>query len=107
MKIWGDKMTKDEARKALLETLEEYCHDKGYNFQVFVGMADWVYTLYSKKKAMTNADKIRAMSDEELADWMYDYCACPGCPAQDICMKGYTGEIDCTSIIRKWLMQEA
>ena len=34
-----DKMTKDEARKELLETLEEYCHDKGYNLQVFAGKA--------------------------------------------------------------------
>jgi hypothetical protein len=57
-------MTKDEARKELLETLEEYCHDKGYNLQVFAGMADWVYTLYPKEKAMTNADKIRGMTDQ-------------------------------------------
>ena len=99
-------MTKDEARKELLETLEEYCHDKGYNLQVFAGMADWVYTLYPKEKAMTNADKIRAMSDDELADWINNYCACPGCPAQDTCMKGHTGEINCISVIRIWLKQE-
>ena len=49
-------MTKDEARKELLETLEKYCHDKGYNLQVFAGMSDWVYTLYPLQKQMTKVE---------------------------------------------------
>ena len=63
-------MTKDEARKELLETLEEYCHDKGYNLQVFAGMSDWVYTLYPLQKTMTNGDWLRAQDDETMADFI-------------------------------------
>jgi hypothetical protein len=70
VKIWGDKMTKDEARKELLETLEEYCHSKGYNLQTFAGLSALVYTLYPLQKTMTNADKIRSMDDEKLADFI-------------------------------------
>ena len=62
-------MTKDEARKELLETLEEYCHDKGYGLQVFAGLSDLVYTLYPLQKEMTNGDKIRSMDDEKLVDF--------------------------------------
>ena len=41
-------MKTDELKMAkfLLKKVDkEYCHDKGYNLQVFAGMADWVYTL--------------------------------------------------------------
>lgn len=55
---------------------------------------------------MTNAEYIRKMTDEKLADWINNYCHCPGCPAQDTCMKGYIGKIDCIGVIRIWLMQE-
>lgn len=30
---------------------------------------------------MTNADKIRAMTDEELADWLCDHTDCYNCEA--------------------------
>lgn len=96
-------MTKDEARKELLETLEEYCHDKGYNLQVFAGMSDWVYTLYPKKKAMTNADKIRSMTDKELADWIAEIIDCWHCPVYDKCCQPKC----CNEIIKDWLQQEA
>lgn len=109
MKIWGDKMTKDEARKELLEILEEYCRDKGYNLQVFAGMADWVYTLYPKKKTMSNADKIRGMTDEELADWIMRYVEpCALCAyhksAGDCSPPPQNG--DCESGRLEWLKQE-
>ena len=50
---------------------------------------------------MTNADKLRSMTDEELAEWL-DECA--GC---SICKKYPTQcDIDCYSGHLEWLKQE-
>jgi len=98
-------MTKDEARKELLETLEEYCHDKGYNLQVFAGMANWVYTLYPKKKAMTNGDWVRSLDDDALAKWLdiFDMDICENCPLGD---NAYCEEELCGEQWQKWVKQE-
>ena len=98
-------MTKDEARKELLETLEEYCHDKGYNLQVFAGMANWVYTLYPKKKAMTNGDWVRSLDDDALAKWLdiFDMDICENCQK---CDDDYCEEELCGEQWRKWVKQE-
>ena len=44
---------------------EAKCYNCGYYFAF--GELD----LYEDKKPVTNADRIRAMSDEELADWVW------------------------------------
>lgn len=55
---------------------------------------------------MTNADRIRAMTDEELTAFLCDlrtngtYDGCDNCPAYDFCEHGHTGFID-------WLRKEA
>ncbi len=53
---------------------------------------------------MTNADRIRAMSDEELAKWicsiMTAECCDQRCPARDICNLGDNGLV-------KWMKQPA
>ena len=53
-----------------------------------------------KYKRMTQADRIRAMSDEELADFMYakdiPWCDDSECTTETLCK-------DC---FRKWLQQE-
>ena len=58
-------------------------------------------------KAQTNADRIRAMSDEELAVWLCDlfsvdtcYTHCPGC---DSC----TDAGGLSNGLKKWLLQPA
>ena len=42
-----------------------------------------------KKKPMTNADRIRGMTDEELAEWIKlmvcKYRSCGNCPMSDWC----------------------
>lgn len=49
---------------------------------------------------VTNADRIRAMSDEELAAFLCgtrsddSYDGCAGCAAEDYCYAGHTGMID-------------
>ena len=52
----------------------------------------------------TNADRIRAMSDEELVEWMCSLmtaeCCDQRCPARDICNLGDNGLV-------KWMKQPA
>ena len=50
------------------------------------------------KRQMTNADRIRAMSDEELAEFL-SCCGCP-CPARDC-------HASCKDCILDWLKQPA
>jgi hypothetical protein len=57
---------------------------------------------------MTNADKIRAMTDEELAIWISHISACTWCPAKNIktsspCKGLYFG---CKGNWFNWLKQE-
>lgn len=48
---------------------------------------------------MTNANRIREMSDEELAEFLckfrnFNSGECAGCPAEDFCYAGHTGTLD-------------
>lgn len=59
------------------------------------------------KPPVTNADRIRAMSDEKLAKFLCDLRSrdsaehpCNGCKAEPYCRPGHTGMID-------WLQQPA
>jgi hypothetical protein len=97
-------MTKEEARKELLETLEEYCHDKDYNLQVFAGMANWVYTLYPLQKTITNREKtinnISALNDDDFTKLFCEMSNCTSCPGKPL------GE-ECHERLMEWLKQEA
>lgn len=65
---------------------------------------DFARRLIDHEKPQTNADRIRAMSDEELAKWLCDIstaeCCDRSCPARDMCDIGDNGMI-------KWLKQPA
>lgn len=54
-------------------------------------------------KPKTNADKIRAMTDEELMTWIMEMQACPYELYQDCQHPNY----DCETCIKDWLRQEA
>ena len=54
---------------------------------------------------MTNADKIRAMSDEELASYM-TWTSCVYCKARGFCQK-VKSDRWCKDIILEWLKKEA
>lgn len=56
------------------------------------------------RKVSTNADKIRSMSDEELAEWINSKDACEQCAYTPggLCMRK-----SCTNGILKWLQSEA
>lgn len=51
-----------------------------------------------EQKPMTNADHIRAMSDEELGNWLCSVftveCCDRSCPGREICKPGHKGIID-------------
>ena len=62
---------------------------------------------YCEKKALSNADRIRQMTDEELAEWLNGICnrcisdsGCTGCPIYDGCAADVGWQ-------EKWLKQEA
>lgn len=56
---------------------------------------------------MTNADKIRAMTDEELAEWVRRYgdCILTHCCASDICVPTME-DMSCEDWVLEWLKQE-
>ena len=66
--------------------------------------------LRDSKKKRTNADRIRAMSDEELAEFLINYHACDNCEHDNglncefnnVCKKEYA-----TAMSFKWLQSEA
>ena len=54
------------------------------------GTCDKICT-YNTIHVQTNGDRIRSMSDEELADFLYKYLDCTDCPIEcdpgkDICL---------------------
>lgn len=60
----------------------------------------------SRKKQATNGDRIRAMSDEELASFMmYPVCKYTGCKGD--CTEKNIGVTGCRKKILNWLQQPA
>lgn len=55
---------------------------------------------------MTKADKIRAMTDEELAKNISKLVRCPRCPIHEMCRSNYS-TASCDEIICEWLKQES
>lgn len=55
-------------------------------------------------KPMTNGDRIRAMTDEELADWLGVYCN--GQTAQEVGKPCVSGMGSCEECWLDWLKQE-
>jgi hypothetical protein len=65
----------------------------------------WWDCEFQSRKPKTNADRIRAMSNEELAEFMCHNVSngtvnCAFCAAAEFCRMGHNGWID-------WLKQEA
>lgn len=55
----------------------------------------------------TNADRIRSMSDEELAEWLaYPVCAYAGCEKNCPAIQGNEG-MNCNANVLEWLQQPA
>ena len=61
-------------------------------------------TTITNQKPITNADRFRAMSDEELAELWWERVDCGECPVHKECRM--TGQ-DCKRLALDWLRQEA
>ena len=75
---------------------------QGVNGEIYPCKADIFQKTYTEDKPKTNADRIRAMSDEELCEFLGEYKFC------DICEEGcdnctYNG--DCDNRLLEWLQQ--
>ena len=57
-----------------------------------------------ENKIVTNADRIRAMTDEELAEFLAPTFSCYGCPARLRCERDDAGT-DCNELVADWLKQ--
>ena len=70
-----------------------------YQRQPQKGFQNW------KSDAMTNADRIRSMTDEELADWYFDkfFPCVPYCSVFDECPE----HDDCKICLLEWLKAES
>ena len=60
---------------------------------------------YDPPQPQTNADRIRGMTDEELAFWMTTNVTCCSCPVDlDACHNfEISGELSCEEILLGWL----
>lgn len=59
---------------------------------------------YHTPKPIINADRVRAMTDEELAELWWERVDCGECPVNRECKM--TGQ-DCKRLALEWLRQEA
>lgn len=58
-----------------------------------------------EERPLTNADKIRAMTDEELAKWFCDKVSC-GCECLALCRNCGRNDKSCSQAWLNWLKQE-
>lgn len=82
---------------------EAKCYNCGYYFTF--GELD----LYEEKKPVTNADRIRAMTDKELCAFLCDLTDCPVCPGSEACEDGcgWDKENKVMKGLYAWLRREA
>lgn len=82
--------------KMIAETANRVLDEFKYNGKT---IREWANLIANPK---TNADRIRAMSDEELAEKLATYIECDMCPGWPV-----TCEEKCTKYWLDWLKQEA
>lgn len=84
----------------------DHCRNRSMTFEYSAGTTYSSEDFDFPKKKQTNADRFRAKSDEELADWLDRNFACrrhEGCLAEKCC----NDTITCRQAWLKWLKQEA
>ena len=76
-------------------------HDQTVDYAVDDGVCRY---FEKDTDVLTNADRIRAMSDEELACWICSICGeCGDCVAFDLCSAGG----GTSNGLKKWIKQPA
>ena len=84
---------------------KDYDAKFGYFGCAYSGQECKDYSMFEPKvkpKAITNADRIRAMSDEELAEWLDHHVSCSRCPIYEKCIFYKT----CDENLQAWLKEE-
>ncbi len=66
-------------------------------------VTSWCIEGPCKDETPSNADKIRAMSDDELMNWLGVYMDCCLCPVSVNCTRGKS----CEALLYEWLKQPA
>ena len=84
--------------KMLVETANCVLDEYEYNGKT---IREWADLIANPK---TNADSIRSMTDEELANMFWSYVDCGECPKHRECKM--TGQ-DCLRLAFEWLREEA
>ena len=72
------------------------------NKEHYKSAQDFARKLIDHAKPQTNADRIRAMSDEELAEVFGKLVHCGGCPMRDNCK---VDNLPCNNVLLEWLQQ--
>ena len=85
--------------KTICITCKADCHNAGTMARIIECSS------YKPGRILTNADRIRAMSDEELAKYLSNPCECTVDPERD----GYRecGNDLCVKYLLEWLQQPA
>lgn len=55
----------------------------------------------------TNYERIKAMSVDEMAEFLSDYASCETCPRLYSCLRLGTTLDECKQVIKQWLESEA
>lgn len=77
----------------------------GYSSYNIKWVFNWLEECFEIVEApMTNADRIRAMTDEELAELLGGYVYCGGCPMRGNCK---VDNLPCDNVLLEWLQQPA
>ena len=93
-----------------------YCTEDGYCMKYSDDeVTSWCVQGPCKDEKPSKADRIRSMSDEELAEFLRELTDCVRCTAWDKEKHGdvwnqrpcYTGEIPCKEMWIRWMKQEA
>ena len=82
-----------------------YCTEDGYCKKYSdEEVTSWCVQSPCKDEKPSNADRIRAMTDEELAELWWERVDCGECPVHRDCKM--TGQ-DCKKLALGWLQEEA
>lgn len=81
---YGINIDKDELIRALRYDREQY--DKGYEDGYDEGYYAGITSIFDAAPKMTNFYKIKAMSVQELAEFICDQSDCDKCPGDRLCL---------------------
>ena len=98
------EIEREECKKLAESKLIEFVAKYNHGEYCYVNAINIVNQLAEEYKPRTNADKVREMTDEELAE-LLGKCCCVTKSDED-CIHFYDDEVDCNKCVREWLQSE-